>query len=320
MVNSYLQSGQKLSRSTSLSRLLRLERFQLTYNGKSQLIEVPESVSTKSYQPSLPSDNGVNEMRWDVARLYTALNIKVFGVHYVIFCHKKSSSIYDVIELDPVIQRVFWLARRPNRLWWRHKVFITSSWFKIFRIINFPKRPNWSKSVRNFWSSWSPTIVWIQAYSANRKIGPFLSNTEFWPTWSACGVSYSDSLGGNTPGILWNRSLILSLSGEPYFPTALKVYNLLLATVLFSMLTIWKRKLSQSTIKLNRDTRNLGHNLWLISSAWTVKMLSPNKFSISMKIERKHLWMILNHFSKFSGGEIFLNFWTFCFETLEKST
>ena len=41
------------------------------------MIQVPEAVSARAYQPSLPSDNGVNEMRWDVSRLYTALNIKV---------------------------------------------------------------------------------------------------------------------------------------------------------------------------------------------------------------------------------------------------
>jgi len=70
------ESGEKLSRATSLSRLLRLERFQVAYNGKTQLIRVPQSVSAKAYQPSLPSDNGVNETRWDVSRLYTALNIK----------------------------------------------------------------------------------------------------------------------------------------------------------------------------------------------------------------------------------------------------
>ena len=41
------------------------------------MIEVPEKVSSKVYQPSVPADNGVNEMRYQVARLYTALNIEV---------------------------------------------------------------------------------------------------------------------------------------------------------------------------------------------------------------------------------------------------
>ena len=41
------------------------------------VIEVPEKVSSKVYQPSVPADNGVNEMRYQVARLYTALNIEV---------------------------------------------------------------------------------------------------------------------------------------------------------------------------------------------------------------------------------------------------
>ena len=41
------------------------------------MIEVPEKVSSKVSQPSVPADNGVNEMRYQVARLYTALNIEV---------------------------------------------------------------------------------------------------------------------------------------------------------------------------------------------------------------------------------------------------
>ena len=46
-------------------------------NEDKHLIEVPEKVSSKVYQPSVPADNGVNEMRYQVARLYTALNIEV---------------------------------------------------------------------------------------------------------------------------------------------------------------------------------------------------------------------------------------------------
>ena len=54
----------------------------MCYNGRKQMIEVPSQVSSKAYQPSLPNDNGVNEMRWDVSRIYTALNIKV---HFCLF-------------------------------------------------------------------------------------------------------------------------------------------------------------------------------------------------------------------------------------------
>ena len=34
-------------------------------------------VSEKVYSPSVPADNGVNEMRYQVAKIYTALNIEV---------------------------------------------------------------------------------------------------------------------------------------------------------------------------------------------------------------------------------------------------
>jgi hypothetical protein len=70
------EGGGKLSRSTSISQLLCLEKFILTCNGVEHVIEVPEKVSSKVYQPSVPADNGVNEMRYQVARLYTALNIE----------------------------------------------------------------------------------------------------------------------------------------------------------------------------------------------------------------------------------------------------
>ena len=42
----------------------------------------------------------------------------------------------------------------------------------------------------------------------------FLFNMVFLLTCVAYGESYSDLLGGNTLGILWNQSLISSLTGE----------------------------------------------------------------------------------------------------------
>ena len=78
----FFKTGGKLSRSTSISQLLCLEKFILTCNGVEHVIEVPEKVSSKVYQPSVPADNGVNEMRYQVARLYTALNIEVNFLFY----------------------------------------------------------------------------------------------------------------------------------------------------------------------------------------------------------------------------------------------
>lgn len=57
--------------------MLLLKEFDLELNKKKYNIKVPMEVSEKVYSPSVPADNGVNEMRYQVAKIYTALNIEV---------------------------------------------------------------------------------------------------------------------------------------------------------------------------------------------------------------------------------------------------
>ena len=66
------------------------------------MIEVPEKVSSKVYQPSVPADNGVNEMRYQVARLYTALNIEVSS-HSPVPRSVDQRSLIEMMILGPSI-------------------------------------------------------------------------------------------------------------------------------------------------------------------------------------------------------------------------
>ena len=51
------------------------EHFQIQLNGEKLDIAVPEEV--KEVTPSLPLGNNVNEVKFQIARLYTALHIEV---------------------------------------------------------------------------------------------------------------------------------------------------------------------------------------------------------------------------------------------------
>ena len=82
------------------------------------MIEVPAQVSSKAYQPSLPNDNGVNEMRWDVSRIYTALNIKV----YYFFNVSRDRQIQYEIQLRNIeLRNIF-------RKKWNGQMFLNFLW------------------------------------------------------------------------------------------------------------------------------------------------------------------------------------------------
>ena len=51
------------------------ENFKIRLNEENYEISVPEEV--KELTPSIPSTHNVNEMRFQIARLYTALHIEV---------------------------------------------------------------------------------------------------------------------------------------------------------------------------------------------------------------------------------------------------
>jgi len=72
----FTKNGERLAKSTSFCHLLLLKEFDLELNNKKYNIKVPMEVSEKVYSPSVPADNGVNEMRYQVAKIYTALNIE----------------------------------------------------------------------------------------------------------------------------------------------------------------------------------------------------------------------------------------------------
>ena len=65
------QDGKKLAKSTSLSHLLQLGQFSVILNGEKYPVSIPDDVSGKMFSPSIPPDNGVNEMRYQIARIYT---------------------------------------------------------------------------------------------------------------------------------------------------------------------------------------------------------------------------------------------------------
>jgi hypothetical protein len=77
------KNGERLAKSTSFCHLLLLKEFDLELNKKKYNIQVPMEVSEKVYSPSVPADNGVNEMRYQVAKIYTALNIEVYYQTYI---------------------------------------------------------------------------------------------------------------------------------------------------------------------------------------------------------------------------------------------
>jgi len=70
------KDGKKLAKSTSLSHLLQLGHFSINLNGEKYPVSIPDDVAGKMFSPSIPPDNGVNEMRYQIARIYTALNIE----------------------------------------------------------------------------------------------------------------------------------------------------------------------------------------------------------------------------------------------------
>ena len=40
-------------------------------NGEKYPVSIPDDVAGKMFSPSIPPDNGVNEMRYQIARIYT---------------------------------------------------------------------------------------------------------------------------------------------------------------------------------------------------------------------------------------------------------
>ena len=54
-----------------MSHLLQLGHFSINLNGEKYPVSIPDDVAGKMFSPSIPPDNGVNEMRYQIARIYT---------------------------------------------------------------------------------------------------------------------------------------------------------------------------------------------------------------------------------------------------------